>query len=271
MAGLTWLNVDELCAAVDLDESPAIVDLSAVTFFEPFAVVYLGMFLGWHNSKRKNFNLVLPRSSRAHRYLTTQNFWGRFNFNPAVVSEENLWRMTNTTSLNDVVDIEKRPGVAEEIGAAVLALLRRNRVGVRQDIVAELVAELADNFAQHSGRELAVFMIQRYPRIHRVDLAFGDCGVGIRASLAGTERFGYLSDQPHWEAALQAFEPGVTSKREGGFGLTDVRETINVLNGHLALATGDGWVQVSGGETRHGQMAYDLPGVQIELSFPEQA
>lgn len=114
-------------------------------------------------------------------------------------------------------------------------------------------------------------MIQRYPRIHRVDLAFGDCGVGIRASLAGTERFGYLSDQPHWEAALQAFEPGVTSKREGGFGLTDVRETINVLNGHLALATGDGWVQVSGGETRHGQMAYDLPGVQIELSFPEQA
>jgi hypothetical protein len=38
-------NVDQLCARVDHLQLPALIDLSWVDFFEPFAVVYLGMFL----------------------------------------------------------------------------------------------------------------------------------------------------------------------------------------------------------------------------------
>ncbi|MPZ14432.1 MAG: hypothetical protein GEU73_08415 [Chloroflexi bacterium] len=270
MTSLTWVNTDRLCAQVDLTESPATVDLSDITFFEPFALIYLGMFLRHHNSQGRRFRVLRPRARAARGYLATQNFWDRFNFDAETVASANLNRLTNKTSLNDIVDIERRSGVAEEISGAVLQMLRSGGARVGTDVVAELVAELVDNFAQHSGRRLAAFMVQRYPNAGRVDVAIGDCGVGIRVRLAAVERYRFLADQPHWEAAAQAFEPLVTSKAEGGTGLTEVRDAIIEAGGHLVLATGDGYVQVSDGATRKGEMEYDLPGVQIEFSFYEQ-
>ncbi len=39
---LTFWNVDRLLAGVDLQADSPTIDLSEVTFFEPFALVYLG-------------------------------------------------------------------------------------------------------------------------------------------------------------------------------------------------------------------------------------
>lgn len=270
MTSLTWQNVDRLCAEVDLAKTPATVDLSGVTFFEPFALIYLGMFLRLHSSQGRALQVVVPRSGVARQYLATQNFWNRFNFDAETIASAKLHRLTNRTSLNDIVDIERGSGAAEEISSAVLRMLRNSGAGVKANLVAELVAELVDNFAQHSGRRLAAIMVQRYPKAGRVDVAIGDCGIGIRQSLGSTDRYGFLRDEPHWEAAAQAFEPLVTSKAEGGTGLTDVRDAIIEAGGHLLLATGDGYVQVANGQTRKGRMVYDLPGVQIEFSFYEQ-
>ncbi len=270
MVSLTWLNVDSLCSAVHMPDERPVVDLSKVTFFEPFALVYLGMFLRYHNARGLRFEVVIPKGKRARDYLETQNFWDRFNFEPDADADPRLVRMTNATSLNDIVDIECRDSVADEIGWAVRDLLRKRRRHIPPDLVAELVAELVDNFAQHSGENLAVFMTQRYPRDRRLDVAIGDCGMGIRASLASKDTYGFLANRPHWEAAQIAFEPQVSRKHEGGTGLTDLRDTIISLGAHLVLATGDGYLQIGrDGQVRVGQMAYNLPGVQIEFSLFE--
>ena len=62
---LSWLNVDQLCAEVDLDKDPATIDLSNVTWLEPFAIVYLGMFLRFHRSQGRSFQVRLPHSQAA--------------------------------------------------------------------------------------------------------------------------------------------------------------------------------------------------------------
>jgi hypothetical protein len=183
---LTFYNVDHLCAGVDFSKTRPVVNLAEVTFVEPFALVYLGMFLRYHNTQGRGFNVAQPRNPTVLEYLARQNFWQRFNFNPDTVAAMGLLRHMTSTSLNDIVDIERRDGIAEEISAAVLEVLCPGpipRVPVNVGAVAEIVSELVHNFALHAEGPLAAFMLQHYPKARRLDLAIGDCGIGIRASL----------------------------------------------------------------------------------------
>lgn len=266
---LNFYNVDQLCATVDLADEKPTIDLSQITFFKPFALVYLGMFLRLHNSNRKAFNVITPKNQAAHDYLTTQNFCARFNFDPNVISAKNLRRFTNSTSLNDIADIEKRDGIAEDMAREVLLVLRGNAI-LLASVIAELASELVDNFARHSQRTLAAITMQYYPNMHRVILVVGDCGIGIRASLSSNPKYSYLLNRDHHEAILEAFEPLVSCKLEGGTGLTMVRDSVINYDGYLILASGDEYVKIDRNRTEYGAMAYDLPGVQIELSFPTE-
>ena len=267
---LTFMNVDQLCSTVDFSLDTPLLDLSNVTFFEPFALVYVGMFLRYHNSRGIKPRVKAPTSRQARDYLARQNFWARFNFNPNIIKEESLRRLTTSTSLNDIVDVERQESVAEDIAEKILVVLRRNSVAVRATAIAELMSELADNFAQHSERTLAAVAMQYYPKLQYVSLSIGDCGIGIRASLASNPKYSHIAQGPHHEAALKAFEPLVSRRAEGGTGLTEVREQTLKLGGTLILATGDGYVTISQRGTRFGAMAYDLSGVQIQLGFPER-
>jgi hypothetical protein len=112
--------------------------------------------------------------------------------------------------------------------------------------------------------------MQYYPRLRRVVFAIGDCGVGIRASLSSNPRYASLGERPHYEAALRAFDPLVSRRHEGGTGLTEVAEGVANERGELVLATGDGYVRMVGRRTQLGHQNFDLPGVQIEISFQER-
>ncbi len=267
---LGFWNVDQLCARVNLEVSTPVIDLSKVTFFEPFALVYLGMFLRYFNAQGKRFALQPPSSEDARNYLARQNFWERFNFDDATINVERLGRFTSTTSLNDIVDVEKDDYVAEEVAEKVVRVLRASSCTLPPNRIAEIVSELVDNFAQHSGKTLAVLALQYYPNGRRLVIAIGDYGVGIRASLALNPKHAWLATRPHYEAALKAFEPLVSRRAEGGTGFTEVRDGVLDLKGWLHLATGDGYVRVKNGRTTVGEMAFNLPGVQIQLSFPER-
>lgn len=266
---LNFFNVDQLCNSAKLIDDRLQVDLSRVSFFRPFALVYLGMFLRHHSSCGTSCILIHPNSPVPRNYLARQNFWERFNFHPDVIKEENLRRFTTSTSLNNIVDIEKREYVAEDIADAVKGILRKNSVRVNIAEIEVVVCELVENFARHSERTLAAFHMQYYPTRNHLVLAIGDCGVGIRASLATNPKYKTLLKRPHCEAALKSFEPLITRLPEGGTGLTDVKDVVTRLNGMMKLATGDGYVTITDKGVHYGQMAYDLPGVQMELLFPE--
>jgi hypothetical protein len=267
---LDFTTVDALCKAVDMSIKKPHIDLSRITFFRPFALIYLGMFLRYHNSQGTSFVVSLPNSSRARNYLARQNFWERFNFNPEVVQRERLRCFSTSTSLNDIIDVERHYDIAEEITRQVRDVLARNSVKVRIGLISEIACELVDNFAIHSECTLAAVAMQYYPNLGRILFAIGDCGIGIRASLIRNPRYSYLAEATHYEAALKSFDPLVSCLSSGGTGLTEVRDQVINLNGRLILATGDGYVIITKDDIRYGLMAYNLPGVQMELSFSEE-
>jgi hypothetical protein len=191
------------------------------------------------SSRGEKMLLVPPSSPEARRYLARQNFWRRFNFNQDSLDDKDLRRFSTSTSLDDIVDIERRPFIAEEIGQAVHDILWREQVNVDRAQVGEILSELVDNFAQHSGDLLGVVAMQFYPRAGRIRIAIGDCGMGIRASLSKNPQYATLASQPHKIAAEKAFEPGVSRKQEGGTGLTEAEDGIRALNGVLTPATGN--------------------------------
>jgi hypothetical protein len=98
---LSFWTVDKFCDDVDSSVAHPVVNLSQVTFFRPFAPVYLGMFLRHHNALGKSFQVTTPIDPRARTYIARQNFWQRFNFNPEVIEGERLYRFTTQTSLNE--------------------------------------------------------------------------------------------------------------------------------------------------------------------------
>lgn len=263
---LSYRNVDQVCAEASTEETPTL-HLSSVTFFRPFAIVYLGMFLRHHNHCGRNCLVELPKNTSAKGYLTRQNFWERFNFSHETIAREKLNRMTTSTSLNDIVDIENTNTIAEEVEMQVKRVLVLNRVNTSVPDVANIACELVDNFARHSGETLAAFHMQYYPNLNEIAFAVGDCGIGVRSSLSSNPRHAYLGSEPHHVAALEAFEPGV-SRSEGGMGLTEARDSIVALDGKLWLSTGDEYVTIDRNVVAYGKMAYDLTGVQVEVTFP---
>lgn len=239
---LTFDNAGEACARVDLTQDKPAVDLSMVTFFEPFALIYLGMFLlgmflRHHNARGKGFQVRLPTSRAAKKYLSSQNFFARFNFDPGTLDPGLLRRFTTSSSLGDLIDIEQRCGIDEEVARQVKTVIANTSAVVDLALVEEIVAELVSNFARHSQGPLAALAMQWYPRLQRMNLAIGDCGV--------------------------------SRSHEGGFGLSTVLEDVEELGGTLVLATGDGYVRkYPRGPFRYGPTAFDLPGVQIEVRIP---
>lgn len=269
MSSLTFTNVDRLCAGVDLRRQPAVVDLSGVTFVEPFALIYLGMFLRYHRSQGRRFRVRVPSVQGVRDYLTRQRFWDRFQFDPASLPPDMLRPITSTTSLNNIIDIERRSGAAEEVADAVVQVLHSESVQVNLGGVGEMVVELVDNFVQHSLGPPAAFMMQWFPRLDRLELAIGDCGVGIRRSLARNPNYAGVAARPHDEAAALALEPGVTGNvGGGGTGLTEVCDTVRSLGGGMRLSTGDGYVWIHRQGAYRGRMSFDLPGVQVEIFVP---
>ncbi len=274
MSSLTFFNIGHRCNKINLVEPRPTIDLSDITFFEPFALVYLGMFLRHFNSQGRSFDVAPPNDERARGYLARQRFWDRFNFNPQVIKAENLRSFTTSTSLNDIVDIKKEQHVAEKLAEAVADVVEKNAVNLPPSVVAEVTAELVQNFVEHSGQNLAAFMVQYYPNskpLGKLVMAIGDCRKGIRACLSATEKYAYLANRPHYEAILKALEPGVSSKGGGGgTGFSEMLDYITDLKGAFRIVTGDEYIIVNGktGKAKAEKMGFELTGVQIELIFP---
>lgn len=262
--------VDGLCAAVDTTAVRPQIDLSRITFVEPYGLVYLGMFIRHNNSLGKVFTIIPPRSRPVTAYLSSQRFWERFNISAAGPDREGHRGMARFTSLRDMIDIENNQYIAEDVGRMVYDILTKNAIAVKVDLVTELVIELVDNFSRHSGQQIGSCAMQLYPNANRLDFAIGDCGVGIRASLARNPVYEQLINASHQEAAVKAMEDGVTGGAEGGTGFGTVRDNVLELGGHMFLSTGDGWILVEGatGGIQSGRMDSQLPGVQIEISLP---
>lgn len=271
MKTLNFYNVSWMCAGLEWRSSPVRIDLTDVSFVKPFALVYLGMVLRHYSGHGYSFELIESADPKVKQYLARQRFYERFRFNINAVERERLIRMETTTSLNDIVDIVQEPYASEPVIENLLQVLVSNNIKLDLYAVCDAVAEVIDNFAQHAEHRLAAMMVQYYPKKHILSVAIGDCGVGIRRSLATNPRHAYLVHRPHNEAIREAFKPLVSRRAEGGTGLSDLKDFILDVRGYLYCSSNDGYVRFDrDGTARYGNMAFDLPGVQMEFGFPEE-
>ena len=270
---LDYFTVGTLCAKVDLRASRPLIDLSRVTFVETFGLIYLCMFIRHNNNAGILFHVAPPSDLKVLDYLLSRGFW---RWVGPQESKAYTHLVTSPTSFNTVVCIQNKRYIAEEIEDWILGNLGIDPTfTIDVPRVAELAVELVDNFHQHSDQQFAACCLQVYPKLKRLDFAIGDCGIGIRESLAQNSGFKHLDSWQHVDAALEAFKDGVTSRiGGGGTGLGTVRENILELGGQMFLSTGNAWVQFGAkilDGFRYGEYENDLPGVQIEVSIPEGA
>ena len=79
---LHFANVPQFCASIKLTEEKPLIDLTALDFIEPSALVYLGVFLRHFNSAGKYFRVNPPtdhkvRKSRAAPSRSSAHISGR--------------------------------------------------------------------------------------------------------------------------------------------------------------------------------------------------
>ena len=110
------------------------------------------------------------------------------------------------------------------------------------------IAELLSNVERHSGVHEACVVAQTHE--HRVRLAVGDNGCGIRASLARTRaaEIGSMTDE---QVNLYATKAGVSgSPYGGGYGLTTIANAVHAGGEALHILSGRGRASIWRSEER---------------------
>lgn len=270
---LTRENIASFCSNIDLDPAKPTIDLRPVESIGPFAVIYLGAFVRYWNSQGKLFTIEVSRSGSLRRYLDLQNFWDRFNFEFEGDGAQPKLQTVKPTSFEDIVplDIVAEPRIAEDLEQWTQEILQEWDLHISPSAISTIVVELIDNAVRHSRSHInapACMIFQLFPDDHYVEVALADSGVGIRQNLSA--KYHVSNDRA---AVVRAFEDGVTSKDEGGTGLSTIMENVERLDGSLFLSTGEGYV-IANHTTKYNLMSstadYNLPGVQVQITIPLQ-
>lgn len=117
---------------------------------------------------------------------------------------------------------------------------------VSTDVITTSVYEIADNVVTHAGSDGGYVCAQTYERgspNERVEIAIGDTGRGIRASLS--ERHEISSDEQALRLAIAESVSGINSRR--GLGLHYVARDIPKAGGRVTLMSQGAYLQVHPG------------------------
>lgn len=258
-----------LLKGVAAENNTVHVDLSCVSFIHPFAMATLGLFLRYWNALGTTFTVLRPTNAKVAAYLDRMQFYSRFNFNRAAVKREQSMRLDASTSLNDIVDLHRAPDIGEKVAKKLFEMMSHFR-GKRSANLAEGISgaagELADNFVAHSGENLGVLTAQYFPRVGRATLVVGDCGCGIRNSLASNREFAYIEDHSDCDAIELALKEGVSCRGEGGMGLSEIADQVKRIGGTLSIFSGTGHVEIRPHDVRRSTKPH-FPGVQVQVDL----
>jgi anti-sigma regulatory factor (Ser/Thr protein kinase) len=207
-----------------------------------------------------------------HAYLRRIDFFlaaGDSAFTEDPCEGENLSRRPASTNVLELTHIGGSGDIAQAMDHArrILAYwlsASDDHIGR----VMTLISESCSNIVQHSGAT-GWIVIQKYDRTSQglvaVELAIGDLGKGIRASLR----------EVHGEVASETSEyigralSGMSARGVGavGQGLGAMRDTAVGSGGHLFIHSGNGRLWVNGTGIDADDDSVVLPGTQLALRF----
>lgn len=224
------------------------VDISGVKFLIPAAVVaILARCHCWKKQQKRLRLLGLDRCPAAS-YLQRMDFLHHLG----VQVPDSINRLPSEGRFVPVQTLTYSVGSVESISSEITQCILPSSTydDDEYQLIQYAAGELLSNAKYHSAGR-AFVSAQYFPKRNWVSIAVADDGVGIRQKFIGTSR---ETDAANADAAIQlALTPGVSSallapegpystRNHRGVGLSLTRELVKGANGHLLIATEDGWL-----------------------------
>ena len=175
------------------------------------------------------------------------------------------------------VPLEEIPHQVEDLGARIASCIAPGGEDYEHpnaglyDAAWYLITEMANNVRQHSrGNGFVAAQTTLSDGFVRIAIADGGCSIPVSLKDAG---FAWAQDLPDEEAIEQAMVARVSSKGQPaneGVGLTLSSRIVDLMSGHMLVASGAGTVIRGGGgvlkKTRF-EHGCRFPGTLIAISF----
>lgn len=277
--------------AVQGEGGPLELDLSPVSFMDPYGMVALVLFLNhlpetarpaylrmagfdWRNAEAGSSS----SSSSAASYLTRMNFWEGVEEAIDVPPEKVPLRAKGLVDKNVLLEItifRTHDAISEMLHQTGEILQNLGYTVTARGHVLEVLSELCSNVLLHAeapfGGVAAMQTYRNRAGTRYVVISIGDAGIGVRQSLAHNSTLaGRLeSDAQALGVAVQAGTSRFGVGGHGG-GLTRVLEIARRYGGQVAIRSGTGALAYSG--TKNERRAFDAAfsqGTQLRISLPE--
>lgn len=231
------------------------------SFYRPMHFIGLALTL----QKRRPKNFTIQQNHEFLRYTTRMQLWESLGLpSPLKVSQLNpRGRFHPLTPLQSPQAVDK---ISSE-----LAHLFSSEGAENKSSIEIAVAELVGNSFAHSSSQNGDYgfvCAQKWPRANKAQIAIGDSGIGIRASLDTSSEFSNILLKRN--ACELATEYEVTSKRgknHSGFGLTLARSLIQNNNGTFLLVSYDEYLIDKGAYADIGILQTPFPGTLVVMEW----
>lgn len=263
-------------------ERTSILDLSSLTFIEPYSMLAL-LLIGRNHLRNTGERLRLVNIPlNIHQYLARMDFLSAGVFDCTSRLDEKLLYRRSSFS-NRVIEVTDIPGRERESIRAISGIIAVFRKRARHilkywlnteiiDYFVTVISEVCQNIFEHS-LDSGYCAMQTYSvgSEHVVRLVIVDSGIGIRESFSGREEFASEHGSRIIERALTT---PISSKRRFGYGLCQVNAIIEKLKGSIYIRSGESSAAVLYNRRQSGASHLFLrddiasfPGTQISISL----
>lgn len=219
------------------------IDLSRVSFIEPYSMISLILFgRSYLRSRGKKLKLVhIPLN--IHQYLTRMDFFKMGIFDvPGSLNEKYLLKRSSfSTRVIEITEIPNKERESVMVISNIITLFRKRASHILKywlsnsviDYFVTVISELCQNIFEHS-LDSGYLSIQTYSLDGEniVRLVISDSGIGIKKSFQNNSNIQYDSEAKLIEMALTT---PISSKRQFGYGLCQVNSIIKKLKGTIFI------------------------------------
>lgn len=260
------LDVRSASQHVTTQEGVTCIDLTEVDFVLPGGIVAVACMARDASERGDQIKLLAPTDSQVARYASRMGLGDVLE----MCDVENTLPAVKHRSRGDVL---LECGWAEDSSIGELAGLVSERLweaGIDAqitDVLTTSVYEIADNVKVHAGAGGGFVCAQTYRRGtlgERIEVAIGDIGCGVRASLAA--RYSPADDEEALRLATTVSVTRLPEERRG-LGLHYAARDIPRAGGRLTLRSGEALLGVNP-DRRYSTRCASIPGTLVAIGVP---